>query len=157
MPPDIDALARYGIVASVQPNFDAAWGGPDGMYVTRLGPERGVTLNPYAAMVAAGVPLAFGSDAPVTPLDPWGSTRAAARHRTPASAVDAATAYAAHTVGGWRAARVDDAGELRAGWPATLAEWDVTAFDDATGLPDLDAPDPVCRRLVVRGRTVFAT
>jgi predicted amidohydrolase YtcJ len=124
------------------------------MYVARLGPERGVALNPYAAMVAAGVTLAFGSDAPVTPLDPWGTVRAAVRHRTPASAVDARTAFAAHTVGGWVAARVDDAGELRPGAQATLAVWDGVSLDPATGLPDLDAPDPVCRRTVVCGRVV---
>jgi hypothetical protein len=32
----------------------------------------------------------------------------------------------------------------------------VTALDPATGLPDLDAPDPECHRTVVRGRVVFA-
>ena len=30
-------LARLGVVASVQPAFDALWGGPDGMYAERLG------------------------------------------------------------------------------------------------------------------------
>ncbi|MYV96836.1 amidohydrolase family protein, partial [Streptomyces sp. SID3343] len=79
----IAAFAELGLTASVQPAFDAAWGGPDGMYVRRLGTERAATMNPLAALTAAGVPLAFGSDAPVTPLDPWGTVRAAAFHRTP--------------------------------------------------------------------------
>lgn len=48
----------------------------------RLGAGRARTLNPYAALLRAGVPLAFGSDSPVTPLDPWGTVRAAAFHRT---------------------------------------------------------------------------
>ncbi|MDP9436766.1 MAG: amidohydrolase family protein, partial [Actinomycetota bacterium] len=76
-------MAAHGSVASVQPAFDARWGGPDGMYVTRLGAERARTMNPFAALAAAGVPLALSSDAPVTPLDPWGGVRAAVAHRNP--------------------------------------------------------------------------
>jgi predicted amidohydrolase YtcJ len=33
-----DRMAELGLAASVQPAFDAAWGGPDGMYARRLGP-----------------------------------------------------------------------------------------------------------------------
>lgn len=166
-------LAGLGMVASVQPAFDARWGGPDGMYATRLGPERAAGLNPYAAMAGAGVALALGSDAPVTPLDPWGTVRAAVRHRTPGSGLSARAAFSAHTRGGWRAARVDDTGDLVPGAPGTFAVWQVEGElvvqtpDDrvagwstdpragVAGLPDLDAPDPVCRRTVVAGRTVF--
>src|SRR5213076_3347046 len=79
----IAAFADLGLTASVQPAFDAAWGGPDGMYATRLGAERAAGLNPYAALLRAGVPLAFGSDSPVTPLGPWEAIRAAAFHCTP--------------------------------------------------------------------------
>ncbi|WP_069162526.1 amidohydrolase, partial [Nocardia altamirensis] len=73
----IAKLAAWGVIASVQPGFDAAWGGPDGMYAARLGKDRAVALNPFAAMAAAGISLAIGSDAPVTPLDPWAAVRAA--------------------------------------------------------------------------------
>ena len=31
-------------------------------------------------LAAAGVPLAFGSDSPVTPVDPWAGVRAAVEH-----------------------------------------------------------------------------
>ena len=44
----------------VQPVFDALWGGESGMYVERLGLERALTLNPFADMAAAGIPLALG-------------------------------------------------------------------------------------------------
>lgn len=115
-------LARYGVVASVQPLFDERWGGPHGMYAERLGPVR--------------------------------------------------AAFSAHTRGGRRAARQDDQGELAPGTPATFAVWQVEgelvvqAPDDrvagwstdagagVSGLPDLDAADPVCLRTVVRGVTV---
>jgi hypothetical protein len=152
---EITAFARFGLIASVQPAFDARWGGDHGMYVERLGTERARRMNPFAALAAAGVPLALGSDAPVTPLDPWAALRAAVRHRTIGHGIPYAHAFAAHTVGGWRAVHVDDAGVLVPGSRASYAVWDATALDPLTGLPDLDAPDPVCLRTVVRGNVVF--
>ncbi|WP_374983935.1 amidohydrolase [Streptomyces fradiae] len=173
-PETIAAFAELGLTASVQPAFDAAWGGDDGMYAERLGVERARTLNPYAALLRAGVPLAFGSDSPVTPLDPWGTVRAAAFHRTPAHRVSVRAAFTAHTRGGWRAVGRDDAGVLVPGAPADYAVWRagelvVQAPDDRVarwstdprsgtpGLPDLTpgGPLPVCLRTVVGGRTVF--
>lgn len=115
-------LARLGVVASVQPLFDAAWGGPDGMYAERLGPARGSALNPFATLAAAGMTLAFGSDAPVTPVDPWATVRAAVEHRTPGSGLDRETAFAAHTVGGWAAAG-ETGGVLEEGAAASFAVW----------------------------------
>ncbi|KUH39644.1 MULTISPECIES: amidohydrolase [Streptomyces] len=173
-PETIAAFAELGLTASVQPAFDAAWGGEDGMYAERLGVERARTLNPYAALLRAGVPLAFGSDSPVTPLDPWGGVRAAAFHRTPEHRVSVRAAFTAHTRGGWRAAGRDDAGVLVPGAPADYAVWRagdlvVQAPDDRVarwstdprsgtpGLPDLTpgTPLPVCLRTVVSGQTVF--
>ncbi|MFG3508682.1 amidohydrolase [Streptomyces sp. NPDC047821] len=173
-PETIAAFAELGLTASVQPAFDAAWGGEDGMYARRLGAERARTLNPYAALLRAGVPLAFGSDSPVTPLDPWGTVRAAAFHRTPEHRVSVRAAFTAHTRGGWRATGRDDAGVLVPGAPADYAVWRtgelvVQAPDDRVarwstdprsgtpGLPDLTpgADLPVCLRTVVAGRPVF--
>jgi predicted amidohydrolase YtcJ len=149
-------LARLGVAASVQPAFDALWGGADGMYAERLGVDRALASNPFGALAAAGVLLAFGSDVPVTPLGPWAAVRAAVWHHVPAQRIPLATAFAAHTRGGWRAAGQDDAGDLVPGAPATFAVWDVPAVSGA-GLPDVapDVPLPSCLRTVVRGRTVF--
>ncbi|GGQ36235.1 amidohydrolase [Streptomyces mutabilis] len=173
-PETVAAFAELGLTASVQPAFDALWGGEDGMYAQRLGAERARTLNPFAALVRAGVPLAFGSDSPVTPLDPWGTVRAAAFHRTPEHRISVRAAFAAHTRGGWRAVGRDDAGLLVPGAPADYAVWRtgelvVQAPDDRVarwstdprsgtpGLPDLSPGGdlPVCLRTVVGGRTVF--
>ncbi|MFG3021284.1 amidohydrolase [Streptomyces sp. NPDC048254] len=173
-PEHIAAFAEFGLIASVQPAFDALWGGTDGMYAQRLGAERARTLNPYAALLKAGVPLAFGSDSPVTPLDPWGTVRAAAFHHTPGHRVSVRAAFTAHTRGGWRAIGRDDAGVLVPGAPADYAVWRteelvVQAPDDRVarwstdprsgtpGLPDLTPGRelPVCLRTVVGGRTVF--
>ncbi len=154
-PQHLPVLARLGVVASVQPAFDRLWGGADGMYVQRLGGPRALAMNPFAALRAAGVVLALGSDSPVTPLDPWGSVRAAVRHRSPGSGLEPAAAFEAHTRGGWWAARRDADGVLTAGAPATFAVWRGD-LDPATGLPPLggDDPAPDCLRTVVRGRTI---
>ncbi len=154
-PGSIAVLARLGVVASVQPAFDRLWGGDSGMYAQRLGAARALQLNPLAAMAAAGVVLALGSDSPVTPLDPWGSVRAAVQHRTPGSGLDHGAAFDAHTRGGWWAAGRDADGVLSAGAPATFAVWEVEGLD-ADGLPALDAPVPTCRALVVRGRGAYS-
>ena len=154
----VATMARLGIYASVQPAFDRLWGGTAGMYAQRLGPARALTLNPYAAMQAGGVVLALGSDSPVTPLDPWGTVRAAVFHHVPEQRMSLTEAFAAHTVGGWRVARRDAEGALERGAPATYAVWD-TASADGTDLPDLspEADLPRCLRTVTRGQTIFGS
>ncbi|QXQ15815.1 amidohydrolase family protein [Skermania piniformis] len=166
-------LAAWGVIASVQPGFDAGWGGPDGMYAARLGPQRAAAMNPFATLAAAGVPMAIGSDAPVTPIRPWAAVRAAVRHRTPGSGISPRAAFAAATRGAWRAGGVRDgvAGTLVPGAPASYAVWAVDRFatpepgragraqrwstDPRSGvpaLPQLDGvADPICLRTVHHG------
>lgn len=154
----ITALARFGAVAVVQPAFDAFWGGPAGMYAERLGPDRARAMNPLAAFTPAGVGLALSSDAPVTPLDPWGAIRAAVGHHTPAARLSVAAAFDAATRGGWHAARATTDGVLAAGRPATFAVWHRPAGEPAsTPLPDLTGPDPGCARTVLDGVVLHAT
>jgi predicted amidohydrolase YtcJ len=150
-------MEELGVVASVQPAFDAAWGAAGGLYEQRLGGQRSATMNPFADFRDAGVELAFGSDSPVTPLDSWAAVRAAVCHSRPEQRLDAATAFAAATVGGHRAARRDDVGMLIPGKSATYAVWDV-AGDLHEGLPDFTdtgTSSPRCTRTVVAGTEVF--
>ena len=121
-PDGIAAMAATGTIASVQPLFDAEWGGRDGMYAQRLGVERAAPMNPFARFAAAGVPLAFGSDAPVTDADPWRAVQAAVHHRSPGSGISPRAAFTAHTRGGHRSAgRVDrGVGTISIGAPAHL-------------------------------------
>lgn len=173
----VERLGRLGVCASVQPAFDAFWGGGEGMYAARLGAARvhgDAPMNPFASMMAAGMTLALGSDSPVTPFAPWEAVRACVNHHDQGQRVSARSAFLAHTRGGWRAAGFDDHGHLDLGMPATFAVWEVgdlvvQAPDEriqtwstdprsgTPGLPDLspDAPAPACVRTVVRGRTVF--
>ncbi|WP_298797743.1 amidohydrolase family protein [Pseudonocardia sp. 73-21] len=140
-------LAELGVVASVQPVFDALWGGPSGMYAERLGVSRAAPMNPLAALAGAGVTLALGSDSPVTPVGPWAAVRAAVEHRTPGSGITREAAVAAHTVGGHRAAgdHSATAGRLVVGAPASYAVWD--------GAGD---PAPRCLLTVHRGTTLHS-
>jgi predicted amidohydrolase YtcJ len=153
----IAGLVELGLVASMQPAFDRVWGGEDQMYEQRLGRHRSLESNPMGAMHGVGVALAFGSDSPVTPLDPWGSVRAAVWHHNPTYRMSVRAAFAAHTRGGWRAVHQDDHGVLGPGAPATFAVWSVPADRVAHGLPALDPGDdlPVCRRTVLRGATTY--
>lgn len=110
---DIPRFARLGVSASVQPEHaiedrdltDSIWAAQ--------------TAQPYPLRSLAdnGANLLFGSDAPVSPLDPWAAI-AAAVFRTrdgraawqPDQAVDAATALAASTSGGSTAAATVEPG-----------------------------------------------
>ncbi len=157
----IAAMVEFGVVASVQPVFDRLWGGAGRMYEQRLGLARSLASNPIGAMHAVGVPLAFGSDSPVTSLDPWGAVAAAATHANPAYRLGVRAGFAAHTRGGWRAVHDDTSGVLVPGAAATFAVWDTPAGVSG-GLPVLvgaaDEPEParpVCRRTVLRGETIF--
>ncbi|MGF1648292.1 MAG: amidohydrolase [Kineosporiaceae bacterium] len=168
-------LVSHAATASVQPAFSATWGGPTGMYATRLGGERAARLNRFAALATAGVPLALGSDSPVTPFDPWGAVAAATAHEDPAARLSARAAFAAHTRGAHRAADGPGAtaGVLTPGAPATFAVWEVGELvvhvpdgrvqawstDPRSATPPLpalgpDRPAPRCLRTVVTGQPV---
>ncbi len=170
------ALGRVGAVASVQPVFDALWGGPDGMYAERLGAARAAQTNPFAAMAAEGVTLAIGSDAPVTPIDPWAAVRAAVRHSVDDHSLSPRAAFTAATRGAWRAACVRDgmAGTLQPGADASFAVWEtgelvVAASSQSIArwstdprsrvpaLPDMSegAPTPRCLATVRSGRVLY--
>jgi hypothetical protein len=148
----IARMRDWAMVASVQPAFDAAWGGTDGMYVERLGEERAVGCNPFADLADSGVALALGSDAPVTPLDPWGGVHAAVDHRTPSSGLRPFDAFDAATHGGWYAARAEHpVGPLAVGAPAHLALW-ATAETLSAVLSGRGRPS--CRLLLVDGAPI---
>lgn len=145
----ISRMRDWALVASVQPAFDAAWGGESGMYVERLGRDRALATNPLAGLADAGVALALGSDAPVTPMDPWGGVHAAVDHRTPTSGLRPFDAFDAATHGGWYAVRTEHpGGPLSAGAPADLALW-ATTENLSTVLAERARPD--CRALLVAG------
>ena len=70
---DIPRFARLGVVASVQP--DHAMDDQD--VAEHYWPGRTDRAFPLRSLLDAGTSLVFGSDAPVSPLDPWSAIAAA--------------------------------------------------------------------------------
>ena len=91
----IARMVEFGVVASRAAGVRPLWGGKDRMYAQRLGVERALASNPIGAMHATGVLLAFGSDSPVTALDPWTVVVAAAAPRNPIYRMSVRAAFAA--------------------------------------------------------------
>jgi hypothetical protein len=66
-PRDFARFARFGVIASMQP-YHAI---DDGRWLQdRIGLERSRTSFAWRSMLDAGVPLAFGTDWPIAPLNP---------------------------------------------------------------------------------------
>jgi predicted amidohydrolase YtcJ len=155
---DITTLAELAVVASVQPAFDAVWGKPHELYEQRLGRRRAHEMNPFGSMQRSGVPLAFGTDAPVTPLGGWATVRAAVQHWQPAERLSVASAFDAATSGAHRAAFGDNAGVIKVGALASLAVWDVAdaELEGPAPLPRLDdGPLPTCVATISAGRIIY--
>lgn len=127
-PADLGRLASSGIAASVQPvhlREDAATARRDwGDRVEAWG-------YPWRSIVESGAVLAFGTDAPVEPIDPWPGIALAVLRRDPGWGSDAAPfapnealtleeALRAATVGPSLTAREPDRGRLVPGARADL-------------------------------------
>ena len=123
-PGQIRRLAGLGVYTVVQPHFRVS----DWWIDKRLGPNRLGAAYPLASMSRSGVKLAFSTDAPVEPYQPW-ETVAAALGRceqpacrpeeslTPREAIEAYTIRAAEASGG----PVARLGRLCRSAPAALA------------------------------------
>ena len=73
-PADLPRLGKHGIIASMQPLHQTS---DRLMAEARLGPERLDGAYPWRSVMQVGGRLAFGSDAPVEPADPWAGMAAA--------------------------------------------------------------------------------
>jgi predicted amidohydrolase YtcJ len=125
---DADLIARLaasGATAVVQPEF-LAWAGTT--YLARLGGERSTRLLPFAAILAAGIPMPFSSDRPVVPGAPLDGVRAALRHD---AGLSVAEAFHAWTAAGAVVLGDDGAGVLEVGRRSDL----VILSRDPTAVP----------------------
>ncbi len=73
-PADIARMGQHGVIASMQPLHQTS---DRLMAEARLGPDRLAGAYPWRSVMAAGGKLAFGSDAPVEPANPWAGMAAA--------------------------------------------------------------------------------
>ncbi|GIX18975.1 MAG: hypothetical protein KatS3mg120_0651 [Erythrobacter sp.] len=74
MSADLPRLGAHGVIASMQPLHQTS---DRTMAEARLGPGRLGGAYAWRSVLAAGGRLAFGSDAPVEPADPWAGIAAA--------------------------------------------------------------------------------
>jgi hypothetical protein len=95
MPGHLVKMRRLGMIASMQPNFIGEWGGTDGMYISRIGPERTSRNNPFSEVLKARVRLVFGSDC--MPFSPLYGIHSAVNAPYPSQRVSAFDALAAYT------------------------------------------------------------
>jgi len=148
----VERAAMLGLAASVQPVFDRAWGFPEGLYDLALGWSRAEGMNPFRSMIDRGVVVGVGSDAPVTPLDPWLAITAMEQHHHPAQRLTRPEAFRVHTVGSARLGHQEEKkGVLEPGKHADFAAYDVDPFD----VSDVGGLRPILT--VSLGRDVFST
>jgi predicted amidohydrolase YtcJ len=150
-PAHVERAAMLGLAVSVQPAFDLRWGHPGGLYETRLGWERAITMNPLRAMIDRGVEVGAGSDTPVTPFDPMLSIAACEMHHDPAQRLSRFEAIRLHTAGSARIGRQEEKkGALGPGMHADFAAYD----DDPMSVGSVRDLRPILT--VSLGRDVFA-
>ena len=123
-PPLVDRISALGLTVVTNPAFVRERGD---VYRSETHREAWGWLYRARSLLAAGVPLGAGSDAPVGPLSPWIGMAAARARRTPSGAVlgpgerlSAAAALALFTRGAADALGAATAGRLRPGGPADL-------------------------------------
>lgn len=78
-------MAALGLCANLFANHIWYWG--DQHYEITLGPDRAQRMDACASALAAGVPLAIHSDAPITPLGPLFTAWCAVNRVTPSGRV----------------------------------------------------------------------
>jgi predicted amidohydrolase YtcJ len=156
-PDQIAQFKRLGVIASVQPCHlltDMNW------VVERIGAERAKTSYPWKSFLDAGVPLAFGTDFPVEPLNPFRGIYAAVTRKNeagtkefyPEQKLSIEQALAAYTTG----AAYAQFGEKEKGTlaPGMLADF-VVLDGDLTKVVPLDILKTQVLRTVVGGRTMY--
>jgi predicted amidohydrolase YtcJ len=148
----VPVMARLGLRASVQPAHLL----DDRDVTEELWPDRAERCFAFRWMLDEGVELVLGSDAPVSPLDPW-LAMAAAVHRS-ADDRPAWHPEQALTPREALAASVDGRGSVRAGMPADLVLLDadpLAEHDDTAAAGQALRSMPVALTLVA-GETVYS-
>ena len=137
-PDDIARLARADVIASVQPrHITLDPGGPE----RDLGPERVPYMWPFRTLLDSGATLAFGTDSPVTDIDPIDAVYTAVTRRDadtheplggwlPEERITLAEALCAYTAGSAAAAqREGELGQLAPGMFADIVVLDPNPFE----------------------------
>jgi predicted amidohydrolase YtcJ len=101
-PDDVGRFARLGIAASMQPVHLRS----DAAQARRFWGERAETRAfPIGALAASGAVIAFGTDAPVEPFDPWPGIACAVTRAAPSWPPGTPALGPAAAIPLWRAIR----------------------------------------------------
>lgn len=146
----VERAADLGLAISVQPGFDALWGGPGDLYELRLGEDRARPMNRFRDLLDRGLEVGAGTDTPVTPLDPMFSVWALENHHDPAQRIGREQALRLCTIGAARLAHLEKKGRLEPGSAADFAAYEA----DPLEVEDIRELRPVLT--VSRGRDVYA-
>ncbi|RIX28443.1 amidohydrolase [Amnibacterium setariae] len=134
---DVPGMARSGATANLQAFWACRSDQMVDLNLPLVGRERFEQQYAFASMAAAGVPLAMGSDWPVSTPDPWQAIAVAVTRieagslREPLGPHEALTleqALTAYTAGSARVAHHDEAGLLEVGRRADVAVADRDPF-----------------------------
>lgn len=161
-PADVPRFAQLGVIA----NFEPLWAQLDPIMVEltepRLGKERSALQYPIGGLRRTGAPLSFGSDWPVSSMNPLEGLAVAITRQTreavppegwlPEHRLTLAEALAAYTKGGAHQAFAEqDAGVLTVGSRADLCVLGV----DLQAVAALDIADAPVERTFLGGVEVF--
>ncbi|MBI4722897.1 MAG: amidohydrolase [Candidatus Stahlbacteria bacterium] len=78
---DFRIIKQNELIISAQPSFETYFAE---VYEQKLGKKRALRMNPFRKIIDNGIHLAFGSDAPITPIDPIKGIESAINHPNPA-------------------------------------------------------------------------
>ncbi|SDK79616.1 hypothetical protein SAMN04487820_1136 [Actinopolyspora mzabensis] len=159
-PDDLTRFAELGVAANIQ----AEWAHNDAamteLTAPYLGPLRYARQYPFGSLLAAGTPLAIGSDWPVSTLDPMRAIHVAVNRTEladteppllPGEAITLSDALAAATIGSARVHRLErHTGSITVGKRADLTVLDANPFE----LPLREIGEVGVAMTVVDGRVV---
>lgn len=155
-PGQIPEYKKLGVIASVQPSHlltDMNW------LEARIGPERSKISYPWKEFLDGGVPLAFGTDYPVEPINPFRGIYAAVTRKNeagtkgfyPEQKLTIAQALAAYTTGSAYAEFAEkEKGNLA---PGMFADF-IVLDRDLTKVPPTDVLKTQVLQTVVGGKKV---
>jgi predicted amidohydrolase YtcJ len=157
-PSEFALYKKLGVIASVQPSHlltDMNWA------ESRIGPERAKTSYPWKQFVDNGVRLAFGTDYPVEPINPFRGIYAAITRKNeagtkeyfPEQKVTIDQALAAYTIGSAYAEFAEKQKGALA--PGMLADF-VVLDRDLTKVAPAEILKTQVLRTVVEGKTVYS-
>ena len=152
VPGQAERVRKLGVALAMQPAFNHLWPHDGEEYPKVVGTERALQVDPVRRVVEAGLQIAFGSDAPVTPLRPLLGIHSAVNHSNPLERISAEVALQLTTINGaWFSFEEHEKGTLVPGKLGDLVILD----DDPLAVAPEKIKDISVLKTIVGGEIVF--